>query len=181
MYEGRRLFISVGALQVQGVKNKLRSGFTVIAYEPEKIAFMKYQEIKDSHFVCHDKAVCDFEGRMTLWIDGGNSTILDTRSNDSFQDSYEVDVVTLDSVLKPVKSVHGLYLNCEGSEIPIIMGTSLDNFVKCRRIYVEFHKFVKRLRITDEIIEACVQKLGQQFTIKDKHTYHPYYEFLRKE
>lgn len=182
MYEGKRLFISVGALQAQGVRDQLRTGYTVIAYEPEKAAFERYQEIKDDNFVCHNKAVSDFEGRAILRVSAGASTILDTSSNELYPESYEVDVVTLDSVLDPIKSVHVLYLNCEGSEIAIIMGTSLDNLAKCRRIHVEFHGLghYPRLCIADEAIRACVRRLGQRFKIKDRHTYHPYYEFLRK-
>ena len=174
MYEGKRVYLSIGALCPVGIKDILQKGFTVVAYEPEKKAFAKYQEIEHPNLFIFNKAVSDFNGQTTLY----DCTIL---PQDTFENHASVEVVSLDSDLDPIKKVHILHLNCEGSEIPIIMNSSLDNFAKCKRIWVEFHQFVSRLRITDKMVQECVARLGQRFKVKDQHTYHPDYEFLKKD
>lgn len=173
MYEGKRVYLSIGALSVVGINGRLKAGYTVVAYEPDEKAFAKYQEIESSNLFIFNKAVSDFNGQTTLY----NYTILPQKN---FESSREIEVVSLDSVLSPIKKVQTLHLNCEGAEIPIIMGTSLDNFEKCTRIWVEFHKFVSNFNITDEMVQACVERLGQRFHVKDQKTYHPDYVFLGK-
>ena len=173
MYEGKRIYLSIGALDVAGIKDRLDKGFTVVAYEPEEKAYVKYQSVKHQNLFIFNKAVSDFDGQTVLY----DCTIL---SQESFGRRSDVEVVSLDSVLDPIKEVHVLHLNCEGSEIPILMNTKMKNLVKCKRIRVEFHKFVPRFCITDETVQACVQRLGQRFKAKDQHTYHPDYVFLEK-
>jgi len=180
MYEGKRVFLSVGALQVPGIKDQLKNGYTVVAYEPEKEAFARYRTVEHKNFFPINKAVSDFNGKVTLQADGGNSSILDTPDKTWIKETYEVEVVSLESVLRKIKKVQVLHLNCEGAEIPILMNTSLDLLERCKRIYVEFHTFRKNLCIADEEVQTCVKRLGQRFKVKDKHTYHPYYEFLGK-
>lgn len=180
MYEGKRICLSIGALQVPGIRSKIKAGYTVVAYEPEKEAFAKYQKIKDKNFICFNEAVSDFNGETVLYVDGGNSSITTNRDSYKYKNEYKVKVVSLDSVLESIKFVHILHLNCEGAEIPILMNTSLLNLRKCGRIYVEFHAFAARCRVTDEMVQACVKRLSENFVVKDCHTYHPYYEFLRR-
>lgn len=174
MYEGKRVYLSIGALDVAGIKCRLKSGYTVVAYEPEEKAFARYQEIEhQKNLLIFNKAVSDFNGKTTLY----DYTIL---SQKNFENCREIEVVSLDSILNSIKKVHILHLNCEGAEIPIIMGTSLDNFEKCTRIWVEFHQFVSHFCITDEMVQACVERLGQRFKVKNQYTYHPDYKFLGK-
>lgn len=178
MYEGKRLYVSIGAMQAKDVVPKIKRGFTVIAYEPEKIAFEAYKKIEHPNFFCFDKAVSDYNGKTVLYAEGGNSAIVE--SDYKYPDRYEVDVVSLDSILDSITCVAVLHLNCEGAEIPILMGTSLKNLRKCNRIYVEFHAFAARCKVTDQMVKDCVQRLSKGFVVKDKKTYHPYFEFIRK-
>lgn len=164
----------------------LKNHYRVVAYEPERQAFQRYREIKSNDFVCYNEAVSGSEGTAVLHVNGstgGNSTILPLSEYDSLAacNSYMVKVVALNDVLERLGEVDVLDLNCEGSEIAIIMCTSLDNLARCKKIVVEFHKFRPSLNITDEMVQSCVAKLRKRFVVVDKQTYHPIYDFTRRE
>ncbi len=183
MYEGKRIYLSIGAVQVPDVKKYIKRAYTVVAYEPEKIAFTRYQNFVHPNFFCFNKAVSDFDGKTILYFSGGGSTIFDKIDPGDYPDEkYEVDVVSLSSILKSVLNVKILHINCEGSEIPIIMGTPLDLFERCSSIWIEFHGIAHypKLGITDEMIDECVEKLKASFKAKDFKTYHPYWQFRQK-
>jgi len=175
----KKLYVSIGALQAFQVVDKLECGFRIVAYEPEKQAFQKYQEIENPDFTCYNKAVSNFEGMTFLCSDGGNSTIL--KREDFSGKSYLVEVVTLDSILKQFEEVDVLHINCEGSEVPILISTSLDNLKRCKAIFVEFHRFCRKLHITNKMITACLRRLQSEFEVVNLGTYHPYYEFFRRD
>ena len=176
------IYLSIGALQAQDVGKLLRVGYKVIAYEPLKSAFATYQSLKESRpfihreFICFNKAVSSYNGSTTLKGSDGSSTIW----NIECKVIQHVEVVSLDSILKDVPEVSVLNLNCEGSEIEIIMGTSLANLKKCKCIAIEFHKHSQKLNMTDKMIADCIDKLASLFEVVDKRTYHPYFEFFRK-
>ncbi len=72
----------------------------------------------------------------------------------------------MSSILKRFDKIDELHINCEGSEIPIILGTDLLLFEKCMFIQVQFHDFVPFLSVTEEDVRACIEKLQQSFTIE---------------
>ena len=182
------IYLSIGALQAKAIRDILTAGYKVIAYEPEKRAFVDYQSLKKSQpiiyreFTCFNQAVSSYEGTATLQIsgggDGGNSTIL--KNPIKHYDEYTVKVVSLKSILEPLEEVEIMNINCEGSEIDIILGTPIEFLVKCKSIAIEFHKHHKMLKQTDEMIQNCIDKLQKHFEVDDHHTYHPYFEFVRK-
>jgi len=184
----RKIYLSIGALQAKGIQGHLIAGYKVIAYEPEKRAFAAYQNLKElkpiafNHFMCFNQAVGSYEGTATLQIsgggDGGCSTILQTPVN--HYDEYTVKVVSLKSILEPLEEVEIMNINCEGSEIDIILGTPIEFLVRCKNISIEFHKHYEMLKQTDEMIESCIKKLQERFEVDDHQTYHPYFEFIRK-
>ena len=182
-----KLYVSIGALKAQGIRDRVSKGYDVIAYEPENQNYQNYQKLlvkkayKD-RLICYRKAVGSYAGKVLLRVsgtgDGGSSTILESLSD--FRESYYVEIVTLDSILEPLLEVNTLDVDCEGAEIDIILGASLKNLQKCKRILVEFHKHYPQLQQTDEMIQNCIKRLEPLFEVNNCRTYHPNYIFYRK-
>jgi FkbM family methyltransferase len=136
----------------------------------------------------HNEAVSDFDGvsKLQLYRGGQQGDTICSQwqqhvvEKEYFDGSREVRVVTMASVLRRFNRVRELWLNCEGSEIPILMGTPVELLTRCQYISVEFHRFSSFLNITNGDVIACVHKLSEKFDAKCVEDYHPYYEFFRK-
>lgn len=136
----------------------------------------------------HNEAVSDFDGvtQLRSYNGGEQGDTICTKwqphvvDSEYFNGSREVQVVSMTSVLRRFERVRELWLNCEGSEIPILMNTPVELLARCSYISVEFHRFSSFLSITNGDVIACVQRLTAVFEPQCIEDYHPYYEFFRR-
>jgi len=176
----KNIVISIGAFSAQQVMDTLQVGKTVIAYDPRPVMCKAYAEIQHPNFSWFSLAVSGKSGRTTFFEHGGSSTIV-SMTNCPFQidDRYEVDVISMASVLKLFDDIEKLVMNCEGAEISIIMDTPLDLLSRCKRIEVEFHRFCSYLNVTEDDIQHCIGKLKPKFSNHIADSSIPYISFVR--
>ena len=176
-----KIIISIGALSPQQVKDTLIDGRFVVAYEPRKEIYEAYTKINDSNFTCFPHAVSGKAGTTIFHEHGGSSTICDmSLPHYQIDDEYEVEVVAMGDILSKYNGVRTLYLNCEGSEIPILMDTPIELLMRCKHINVEFHQNCPYLNISKEDVMACVKKLEEKFQANLVSKENPYYTFVRR-
>jgi len=177
-----KILLSIGSVTSKEAIDYIKQGFIVYAYDPRKSAFedyLKVQRIYSSSMYPYALAVSDFNGESDLSQPyDGSATI--TIFEKVKPGSYKVQTVSMASILKQFKHIDLLLINCEGSEIPIILNTDLYLFEKCYQIDVSFHHFVSYLKITMHQIKQCLDKMHTSFNytlIKPKH---PFYSFINK-
>jgi FkbM family methyltransferase len=175
------IVISIGSFSAQQVIDTLANNLIVVAYDPRLAMCEAYSKINNINFRWFPQAVSGKAGKLTLYEHGGSSTVL-PMTNCPFQidDVYDVDVVAMTDVLLPYESVEHLSLNCEGSEISIIMDTPIELLARCKNIGVEFHHFCDYLDISDVDVQQCVTKLEERFTSKIVNVTQPYISFKLK-
>jgi hypothetical protein len=114
----------------------------------------------------------------------GNSICTNWRNNvnekEYFEKSITIKTISMRDILSKYSKVKELWLNCEGSEIPIIMNTPLELLGKCEYIMCEFHRFSSFLNISEGDVLKCIEKLSPLFTCKLIENFHPCYEMFRK-
>ena len=157
----------------------------VEAYEPRIKIYVKYIEAGGAFdaFVPIQRAVGRQSGTATFQERSTRSTICKTNDR-SRKGNYEVDVVSMTSVLEAVYRTFGridkLLINCEGSEIAIIKGTPIAAFALCKYIFVQFHDFLPFLQISKADVQACVDKLTACFELRRVHRKYSKYDFRRR-
>ena len=173
--------ISVGSMSPQQVRATLNSGRIVVAYEPRKEIYEAYTKIKHSRFTCFPCAVSGKAGTTILHEHGGASSICDmSLPHYHIDDEYEVEVVAMSDILLKYNGVRTLNLNCEGSEMSILMDTPIELLMRCKHIDVEFHQNCPYLNISKEDVMACVKKLEEKFVATRVSDENPYYSFVRR-
>lgn len=194
-----KIVISIGHFKVKNVEDYLNKGFTVIAYDPRKEVYVNYLKIINKRFHPFDFAVLADEGKTSINLRViRDKALLDNLGTDCFLGSstyqkgeiggerftlmseYSVKAVSLISVLNKFTEIEELHINCEGEEIPMIMNNSVDLFLRCKRIYVEFHCHVSHLNMTEQMVAKCVERWEVNF-ISTKLDYKPNYRFDRKD
>lgn len=194
--------VSIGHFKVDDIKEYLNKGFLVVAYEPRKDAYAKYLEIVEHFFIHYPFAVVGgtATNKTVLRIirdrlvsdDAGSERDLasSTYQERPFEnnryflaDEYSVENVSIHSVLEQFEEIEELYINCEGEEIPIIMENPVDLFLRCKRIYVEFHCHCPYLKQTKEKVLECVSKWEDYFEpiLAKGLDYKPWYQFNRRK
>lgn len=200
----KKVVISIGSFRAKDVEEYLSKGFEVVAYEPRKDIYEKYLKINRENFFPYNFAVVADESVKSIILkiikgrklkEGfeesdwyvGSSTYCGEEANfeDSWQfegivDKYPVKAVSIHSVLAEYKKIEELHFNCEGEEIPIILKTPIELFLKCKTIVVDFHWAHPHLNIPKEEGLKCLDKLSEYFeaTIVKSN---PIYKFERKE
>ena len=176
------IVISIGSFSAEQALMELGSSRTVVAYDPRRAMCEAYSKINDPKFRWFPQAVSGKAGKLTFYEHGGSSTVLPmTNCPFEIDDVYEVDVVAMADVLLPYADVERLSLNCEGSEISIIMDTPIELLARCRSIGVEFHHFCDYLNISNEEVQQCVDKLKNRFVSRVIDPVQPYITFRRME
>jgi FkbM family methyltransferase len=175
------IIISIGAFTPLQAFDSAKAGHHVIAYEPRRDTCEEYSKIQIPGFEWYQCAVSGKVGKTILYQHEGASTIL-PMTNCSFKidEEYEVDVVAMSDILSAHLGVHRMSLNCEGSEISILMETPIELLARCKNIDVEFHQCCTHLNITDEDVQKCVSKMRQRFICKIVDPTQPYMTFKRK-
>ncbi|MHA2120009.1 MAG: hypothetical protein ACW990_02265 [Promethearchaeota archaeon] len=166
------VIVSVGFF----LRNELRPLFEgrycpryVEAYEPKIDVYEAYkkQVAPNKRFKVFQKAVSSRDGIGILKLKHTQSTICIMK--EETKEFYPVELVSMESVLKGVLDKFGyidkLLINCEGSEIPIINWTPIELFDKCKFMFVQFHPFLKALRIDSKQVLKCIQKLESCFKV----------------
>jgi FkbM family methyltransferase len=116
------------------------------------------QMINDPKFTLINKAVAGISGRRSFYrvgpINGGNSLLPGSREygKDPGNTIFDVDVVSLDSILDKYQTVDLIKMDCEGAEIEIIEKTQ--QWSKVKQITIEFHDFCFK-SITLKDVERC--------------------------
>lgn len=175
------IIISIGAFSPLQALDSLQGNHHVVVYEPRGDICEGYSKIEMPDFEWYQCAVSGIEGRMIFHQHEGSSTILPvTNCPFVIDDEYEVDVVAMSDVLSPYPVVHRMSMNCEGSEISIIMETPIELLARCKSIDVEFHKFCDYLSITNEDVQRCVSKMEKRFICNIADPIPPFITFKRK-
>ena len=177
----QNVIISIGSFSAAQVVKELRNNKTVIAYDPRKAMCKDYAEINHPNFKWFAQAVSGKPGKLTFYEHEGSSTVLPmTDCPFAIDDTYEVDVVAMSDVLLTYPEIERMTINCEGSEISIIMDTPIELLARCKDIGVEFHRFCKYLNISVEDVKKCVKKLEERFTSRVIDPTQPYMTFRRR-
>jgi len=194
-YNDNDIIISVGCFSKETLAAwQTHTRCLIIDFEPTPELFEPKKALEANNgklmgrLECHPEAVDSFIGKTALYYyrsgQIGNTITPVWQSHvtlsEYFDKKVEVNVVSMESVLQRFKEVKELWLNCEGSEIPILANTPLPLLARCEYISVEFHRFSSFLRITNGQVLACVERLKEHFNPVCGEDYHPYYEFFRK-
>jgi len=180
--EKSKILLSIGSVTKQEAIDYIKQGFIVHAYDPRIDVFQDYLFVQKQYgnIYPYKLAVSDFNGEADLsYHHNGAATI--SLPGKIHPRSYVVPVVSMASILEQFKHVDFLLINCEGTEIPIVLNTDLSLFKKCSRIDVSFHHFVPYLKITKEQIQQCLDKMGKSFHYTLVKPKHPFYSFINKE
>ena len=82
-------------------------------------------------------------------------------------------------IAKNYGMVDKLLMNCEGSEIDIILKTPIEVFKYFKYILVSFHLFVPELNITEKEYRDCLNKLSVTHRGQMRHKTRFWWEFFR--
>ena len=161
-------------------------GCTVIAYEPSHLLCeneLKELNNKYERFTFHPNAIWSEKKTLVLsdfsdkegGISGVANSIIphksDTRKDGRYiRDRYEVECISLDTVLSPHDKVDLLKIDIEGSEIEVLTKISEDNIRKCDQVCVEFHLFCQgeyAIKITQADLDSIISRM-QSLGFKSK-------------
>jgi FkbM family methyltransferase len=137
----------------------------VECYEPDIQAFgYMSQAIHHPKLNLINKAVASSAGRKIFYsaspMNGGNSLLPNSREWGRYPDfsTYEVDVESMDTILNRFSKIDLLKMDCEGSEIDILLNTKKEALKKIVQMTVEFHDFCFKEMTTDKT-DACIKRL----------------------
>lgn len=155
----------------------------VEAYEPSKDNFEKLSKIDHPKFTAVNKAVSNYTGEANFNVfgygwDGGSNTLI--KSKRKPVESYKINVISLNDVLKSHDNVDLLKLDCEGSEKDILLNTDLDLLSKCKQVVVEFHTFRDYFGINKKDVKKITERLSEKFDYRLSGG-HPDCLFIRKK
>jgi FkbM family methyltransferase len=127
---------NIGAFAIQAASLGARK---VFAIEPEPHNFsalennIKLNNLGPKIFPCKI-GVSDFVGQAVISDEGGGATIKDNKNGS------EIEVTTLDLFFETnnINKVSVLKIDVEGSEVEIILGSSIKSLSKCEYISIEF-------------------------------------------
>jgi len=178
-------------LDYPSVEGYLAKGFKVLAFDPRKDVYEEYLEIENEDFQAFQMAVVAtvkeseavlkiLKGREIRWKSNrigdwfmGSTLRCDKKHNfaeskeyQGIVDKYLVKVIPFCPILEAYHEVEELHLLCEGEEIPIILETPIELFLKCRIIVSDFPWTYPHLHQTKEMENQCVEKLSKYYTVK---------------
>ena len=149
----------------------------IACFEPDK-EFA--QIVKDKGFFVFNMAVSAQSGKTTFYKYEGNGQdngIIEHTEDDKKRivNSYEVETMTVYDILGAIEgdNIDLLKLDCEGSEVSILLGLNSESLSKIRQITVEFHNFYDKFKnkISDDDVRLCVQKLQSNGYLVAQHGY----------
>ena len=137
-------------------------------YEPLSRAFVAHATatVDMPNVINIRKAVSGTSGETYLSMRSTKSSIC---YNSEVMKSELVEVVSMSSILERLNAlghIDKLLINCEGSEISIIDKTPIELFLRCNKIFIQFHSFIPELNITRNDVTRCLTKLGSIFEYK---------------
>lgn len=175
--EHKKVFISIGWWTCKMIRERLESDPScyIEAYDPLDRVYQGYLKIAEKYpnqFIPSNKAVSSESraGVALLNIKSTKSTICPVLPGEGKRFSFNkhapltVEVISINSILDRFEHIDELHINCEGSEIPMIMENDPTLFERCDFIQVQFHEFVPFLDITKADVMECVEKLKSSFT-----------------
>ena len=156
---------------------KFRDHIDIVAYDPCEEVIQEYKSISSSRLKAECQAVEAKSGIANLFVDSRNRGATSTKRG-SLADTIEVSAVTFSEVIVRHGQFDYVYINCEGSEIPVILTTPMESLLKCSVLFVQFHRFIGL--VSDSDIEQCLKKLKTDFDFKIIEPRYPNYKFVRK-
>lgn len=175
----RMKVLSIGWFVKKDIQNLLRfrDNIDIVAYDPCAEVIREYESIGSPRLEAVCKAVEGDRGTTRLFVDPANRGATSTRRGTS-ENTIEVDALTFSDVLARHGDFDCVYMNCEGSEIPILLTTPVGALLRCPVIFVQFHKFIGLVSCAD--LHACLKKLEPYFDSQVVDPNYPNYKFLRK-
>lgn len=169
-YEAGNVCVDIGAHGGGCSLAMLSRGFKVIAVEPlpeNAELIMKNIEANgwEKNFTLHNKAINEKSGKKVVLRYGNEQTesgfhhrfIGNTVDSSDWQPGLwnqgkeiEVDTVTIDEILKNVKKVALLKIDCEGAEWSAFTNVSADSLGKIQKITAELHALPTTKKMYDE-------------------------------
>ena len=135
------VIISVGCFTAQSIDQwRQHEPCLVVDYEAGQTNYRAKKVLENDttkwpgRIELHNEAVSDFDGvtQLRSYNGGEQGDTICTKwqshvvDSEHFNGSREVQVVSMTSVLRRFERVRELWLNCEGSEIPILMNTPVE-------------------------------------------------------
>ena len=172
----------------------------VIAYEPSKhLCNNELETLKNKYsekFTFYNKGVCSSEKMMTLsdfddrgdGFSGVANSILPHKNNVRHDgrkliQEYEVECVTLNSILENIEKIDLLKIDIEGSELEVLSATDENLLNRCEQICLEFHLFCSGeydFTYNDESVKNIIKKLTNLgFKNEKTNNKHPDYRFYK--
>jgi FkbM family methyltransferase len=155
---------------------KFRDDIDIVAYDPCVEVIQEYKSISSSRLKVECQAVEAKSGIAKLFVDPTNRGATTTKG--SLENTIEVSAVTFSDIIAKYGQFDYVYINCEGSEIPIILTTPMETLLKCSVLFVQFHRFIGL--VSDSDIEQCLKKLKNDFEFKIIEPQYPNYKFIQK-
>ena len=163
-YKSGEVILSIGYYSAKEIDNlfSTKPPEYLEAYEPRTDVFGQYMKLSRVYPAIHpvNKAVAGDERAVTLSGKRTGTTICMPLD----ENRPVLTTVALKDVITNVVNEHGridkLMMNCEGSEIDIILKTPSEYLEQCRTIIVSFHRFVDELKIGEKIYQQCLKKLS---------------------
>jgi hypothetical protein len=167
-YETGEVILSVGYYQTQEIKDLYAScpPKYLEAYEPRDPVYTQYLSLCEScpGFRPVNKAVTGDGRDVHLTVRRCSTSVCLPPSHGS----KLIKSISLSEVAKAVYSEYGtvdkLLMNCEGSEVDIVLKTPSDVFSLIKTVVVSFHLFVPDFKITEDAYRRCIAKLSRTHT-----------------
>jgi FkbM family methyltransferase len=156
---------------------RFRNNIHIVAYDPCQEVLQEYKSIESSRLKVEGEAVEAGRGIRKLFIDSSNRGATSTKRG-PLENTVDVSTLTLSDVIAKHGEFDYVYINCEGSEIPIILNTPLEVLLQCAVLFVQFHKFLGL--VSESEIEQCINKLKTHFNYKVIEERYPNYKFVQK-
>ncbi len=139
----------------------------VTAYEPDPLSYnISRQSITHPKFRIHNKAVAASEGKRMFYSPKpgscGNSLYNEHHAfkfNPEQPQNFEVETVSLATILKGIEKIDLVKMDVEGAELEILEATSIEDLRKIKQLSIEFHDFC--FDNVQHRIEKAIIKLRQ--------------------
>lgn len=156
---------------------RFRGNIYIVAYDPCAEVVREYKSLVSPRLEVECEAVEGQSGMARLFVDPANRGATSTRRGTS-DNTIEVPAVTFSEIIAKYGEFDFVYINCEGSEIAILLTTPVETLLQCAVIFVQFHKFIGLVSNTD--IRNCINKLEAYFDPELIEANYPNYKFVRK-
>jgi len=177
-------YISIGTMSIEKfwkIRNENKK-ILVEAYEADIKQYSELLQIKDDLFMPYNCLVSSCSGIGRLYIPDGQLTKASMLEHKHAKNVIVyLPTLHIDTILSKHDKICKLDMNCEGSEIQILMYADINLLKRVRIMYVEFHSFREHdIGTSEEDVTRVIERLATHFTPECINEKHPVYRFTRR-